>query len=133
MPLLEANVGNMRNTLQKNKEVRIKRAMRVRKKLHGTSIRPRMSVIKSNKHIQVQLIDDEGGLTLGMATTTSKELQGTEFAKKNKASARKLGEMIAEIAKKQNIKEVIFDRGPFKYHGILAELADGAREAGLQF
>lgn len=123
----------MRNTQVKNTEKKRKRAMRVRKKLRGTSSRPRLSVVKSNKHIQVQLIDDEGGVTLGMAATFAKQFQDTEFAKKCKASARKLGEVIADIAKKQNIKEVIFDRGPFKYHGILAELANGAREAGLQF
>jgi large subunit ribosomal protein L18 len=123
----------MRNTLVKNHEQQLRRAKRVRKHLQGTSTRPRLSVIKTNKHIQAQLIDDEKGVTIGMTATFAKNVQGTEFAKKNKTSARKLGEMIAEIAKKQNIKEVIFDRGPFKYHGILAELANGAREAGLQF
>jgi large subunit ribosomal protein L18 len=123
----------MRNTLIKNQQIRQKRAMRVRKKLRGTSEKPRMSVCKSNKHIQVQLIDDEGRVTLGAIGTVSKEFRNTEFAKKSKAAARKLGERIAEMAKAKNIKEVIFDRGPFKYHGILAELADAARQAGLQF
>lgn len=110
-----------------------KRALRVRKRLRGTSEKPRLCVVKSNKHIQVQLIDDENGRTLGHASTFSKENRGTEQAKKNKASAKVLGETIANIAKAQNIKEVVFDRGPFKYHGILAELADAARSAGLQF
>lgn len=107
--------------------------MRVRKKVRGTSVKPRMSVFKSNKHILVQLIDDEHGQTLGATGTTSKEYQGTDFAGKSKASAKKLGERIAEIAKEKNIKEVVFDRGPYKYHGILAELADAARAGGLQF
>jgi len=107
--------------------------MRVRKKLRGTSTKPRLSVIKSNKHIQVQLIDDEKGLTLGSTATFATEFRETEFAKKNKVSAAKLGEKIAEIAKSHNVTEVVFDRGPFKYHGILAALADGARAAGLQF
>lgn len=123
----------MRNTLIRNQNIRLKRSMRVRKKLQGTSVKPRMSVCKSNKHIQVQLIDDETRITLGSIGTFAKEFANTEFAKKSKASARKIGERIAEIAKAKNIKEVIFDRGPFKYHGILAELADAARQAGLQF
>lgn len=110
-----------------------RRAMRVRKKLRGTASKPRLCVVKSNKHIQVQLIDDENHKTLGSTATFAKEYQNTEFCKKNKTSAAKLGETIAKIAKEQNISEVIFDRGPFKYHGLLAALADSAREAGLQF
>jgi len=113
--------------------VRKKRAMRNRKKLQGTALRPRLSVVKSNKHIQVQLIDDENGLTIGSTATFSKEFRGTEFVKKNKNSAVKLGEKIAEIAKEKNIKEVVFDRGPHKFHGILAELAEAARGCGIKF
>lgn len=123
----------MRNTLIKKNKGRKTRAMRVRKLLKGTESRPRLSVFKSNSHIQAQLIDDKNGKTIGSISTTSKELRNTEFVKKNKASARKLGERIAEIAKSKNIKEVVFDRGPFKYHGILAELANAARAGGLQF
>lgn len=123
----------MRNTIVKNHERRVRRAMRVRKHLRGTSEKPRLSVIKSNKHIQAQLVDDEKGITLGQVSTFSKQLKNTEFTCKNKNSARKLGELIAEIAKEKNIKEIVFDRGPFKYHGILAELANAARAAGLQF
>lgn len=123
----------MRNTVQKNQKLRAKRAVRVRKWLRGSAVKPRMCVVKSNKHIQVQLIDDETGFTLGGISTCSKEFQNTDFARRNKASAKKLGERIAEIAKSKNIKEVIFDRGPFKYHGVLAELANAARAGGLQF
>ncbi len=123
----------MRSTLVKKEKVRKNRAFRVRKKLRGTNLKPRLCVVKSNKHIHAQLIDDEAGKTLGAVATFATEFQGTEFAKKNKLSAAKLGEKIAEIAKQQNINQVIFDRGPFKYHGILAALADGARAAGLQF
>lgn len=123
----------MRSQQIKKDTIRNNRAMRVRKKLRGTSARPRLSVFKSNKHIQAQLVDDENGRTLGTVATFSKEFRDTEFSKKNKASAAKLGEKIAEIAKKNDVTEVIFDRGPFKYHGILAALADGARAAGLQF
>lgn len=123
----------MRNATLKIQRKRLKRALRVRKNLRGSSLKPRMSVFKSNKHIQVQLIDDTQGLTLGSIATFAKEFDGTDFAKRNKVAARKLGERIAEIAKQQNIKQVVFDRGPFKYHGVLAELADAARAGGLQF
>jgi large subunit ribosomal protein L18 len=123
----------MRSDIIKKQITQKKRGMRVRKKLRGTSIKPRLCVIKSNKHITVQLIDDEAGKTLGATATFAKEFRDTEFAKKNKTSAAKLGEKIAEIAKQHNINEVVFDRGPFKYHGILAALADSARAAGLQF
>lgn len=123
----------MRSQTVKKQNIRRRRTMRVRQHMSGTSQKPRMSVNKSNKHILVQLIDDESGTTLGMTATYAKEFQGTEFTKKNKASAAKLGEKIAEIAKENNIVEVVFDRGQFKYHGILAALADSARAAGLQF
>ena len=123
----------MRNEILKRQKVRHTRSMRIRRKVRGTSTKPRMCVVKTNNHIQVQLIDDEAGTTLASAATFSKEFKGTEFGKKNKASAKKLGEKIAELATTKNIKEVVFDRGPFKYHGILAELAEAARAGGLQF
>jgi large subunit ribosomal protein L18 len=123
----------MRKTIIRNHQNRVKRALRVRKHLRGNGDKPRLCVVKSNKHINVQIIDDEKGITLGSISTYSSEFKGTEFGKRNKASARKLGERIAEIAKEKNIKEFVFDRGPFKYHGILAELADAVRSAGLQF
>lgn len=123
----------MRNTMLKKQRLRNTRAMRVRKHVRGSAEKPRLSVIKSNNHIQVQLIDDTLGKTLGTTATFAPEFRKTEFGRKNKAAARKLGERIAEIAKEKHIKEVVFDRGPFKYHGILAELADAARTAGLKF
>lgn len=122
------------NTLaQKKQQLRIKRKLRVRKHLRGNSMKPRLCIVKSNKHIEIQMIDDELGKTIASISTRSKELKGTEFNKKNKTTARKLGEMIAEMAQKNDIKEAIFDRGCHKYHGILAELADAARGAGLKF
>ena len=123
----------MRKTVQRNNELRIKRALRNRKHLRGTAQKPRLCVVKTNKHIQAQLIDDEAGQTLGSASTQAKDFKSLDFAGRNKQSAKKIGEIIGEIAKQKNIKEVVFDRGPFKYHGILAELADAARAAGLQF
>lgn len=123
----------MKNTTIKIQQNRRLRAMRNRKKLRGTAAKPRLCVVKSNNHIQAQLIDDETGRTLGSIATFAKEFRNTEFARKNKESARQLGARIAEIAKSCHIKEVVFDRGSFKYHGVLAELADAARNGGLQF
>lgn len=123
----------MRTIAIKKQNLREKRALRVRKKLRGCASKPRLSVHKSNKHILAQLIDDEKGITLGMVGTFSPIFKGTEFMKKNKQSAEKIGEEIAKIAKEKSIEEVIFDRGQFKYHGILASLADAARSNGLKF
>jgi large subunit ribosomal protein L18 len=123
----------MINQNVRNKQLRYKRAIRVRKHLRGTATKPRLCVIKSNNHIQAYLFDDETGLTLGSVSTFSKDYRNTEFGRKNKASARKLGENIAEIAKSKNITAVVFDRGPSKYHGVFAELADAARAGGLKF
>lgn len=123
----------MNSETKYNQQKQVRRSLRVRKSLHGTSSKPRLCVLKSNCHIQAQLIDDDAGVTLGSISTYSKQFRNTEFAKKNKASARKLGQAIADIAKSKSIKEVVFDRGPSKYHGVLAELANAAREGGLQF
>jgi large subunit ribosomal protein L18 len=123
----------MRNAAIKKQTLRQKRAWRVRKNLRGTSTKPRLCVVKSNQHIQAQLIDDENGVTIGGTATYAKEFRNTEFGRRNKASARKIGEHIAELAKSKHIKEIVFDRGPHKYHGVLAELANAVRAAGLQF
>lgn len=122
----------MENRVIKKRALRKKRAMRVRKKLRGNAQRPRMCVVKSNAHIDVQLIDDESGKTLVHVGTLSKRFRKTEFGRKNKTSARKLGEEVAQLAAELSIKEVVFDRGAASYHGILAELADAAREKGLK-
>ncbi|NNM43069.1 MAG: 50S ribosomal protein L18 [Chlamydiae bacterium] len=111
----------------------LRRAIRVRKHVRGTSEKPRLSVVKSNKHIFAQLIDDEKGITLASMGTMSKEVQGSEHAKKSKDAAKMIGMKIAQKAMEKQITHVVFDRGPFKYHGIIAELASAAREAGLQF
>ena len=109
------------------------RVMRVRSKVRGSSERPRLSVSKTNTHIYAQLIDDVKGVTLAGIGTRSKENQNTAYNGKSKESARHIGKQIGELAKKKSIESVIFDRGRFKYHGVVAELAAGAREAGLQF
>ncbi|PIS02590.1 MAG: 50S ribosomal protein L18 [Chlamydiae bacterium CG10_big_fil_rev_8_21_14_0_10_42_34] len=109
---------------------RIKRVFRVRKKLHGSAERPRLSVSKTNCHIYAQLIDDDNSVTLAGFGTLSKT---STVKRKSKETAREIGKQIAELAMKRNINSVIFDRGRYKFHGIVAELANGAREAGLQF
>jgi large subunit ribosomal protein L18 len=117
----------------KRRDVRRKRRkMGVRRKVRGTSERPRMSVFKSNKNLFVQLIDDEKGITLASASTIMKDIQ-TELKKKGKEAARYIGDYIAQAAKVKNIQGVVFDRGHNKFHGLLAEIANAAREAGLQF
>jgi len=114
------------------REVRKKRALRVRKTLRGSAGRPRLSVHKSLLHIRAQLIDDEKGITLGAASTLSKIGGGTR-GRRSKEGARLVGEKIAEIAKAQGIDRVIFDRGRFKYHGLVEELAESSRRSGLKF
>lgn len=123
----------MDKSIEKNSMRKIRRASRVRGHVRGTPQKPRLCVVKTNKHIQVQLIDDEAGVTLASISTNSKELQKTPFCKKNKASAKVLGEKIAERAKTLGIEKVVYDRGPFKFHGRLEAVAAGARESGLQF
>lgn len=122
----------MESSLIQTIEKRRKRAQRIRKKLKGNAARPRLCVVKTNAHIIVQLIDDDLGITLGSTSTFSKEFRGTEFCRRNKTSAKRIGEQIARIAKEKNINSVIFDRGASKYHGVIAAVADGARESGLQ-
>ncbi len=123
----------MIKNLAKRERCRYKRALRVRKNLRGDAARPRMSVTKTNKHIFVQIINDEEGQTLVSLGTLSKEFKGTKYNQKSKETARHIGEKIAEYAKSKNIDKVVYDRGRLKYHGIIAELADSARKAGLQF
>lgn len=123
----------MDNSLKRRKKARASRVMRVRKTLKGNSERPRLSVFKSNQHIYAQIIDDEKGITLAGAGTLSKVNKGTSFDNKSKEAARQIGVQIAEMAKAKQVKAVVFDRGRSKFHGVVAELAAAAREAGLQF
>ena len=109
---------------------RAKRQVRVRGKISGTPERPRLNVFRSNANIYAQIIDDVNGVTLAAASTLEKDFEG---AAGNKEAARKVGTMVAERAKAKGIEEVVFDRGGYVYHGRVAELAEGAREAGLKF
>lgn len=120
----------MDKSKKNRRKARINRVFRVRKSLHGSAERPRLSVSKTNCHIYAQLIDDDNAVTLVGFGTQSKD---SSVKRKCKESAREIGKQIAELAKEKNINTVIFDRGRYKFHGVVAELANGAREAGLQF
>ena len=109
---------------------RLKRHVRVRGKISGTPERPRLSVFRSNANIYAQVIDDVNGVTLAAASTLEKDFEG---ATGNKEAARKVGTMVAERAKAKGITAVVFDRSGYIFHGRVAELAEGAREAGLKF
>ncbi len=111
--------------------VRKKRHARVRTKLSGTAARPRLNVFRSNKHIYAQLIDDVNGVTLVSASTLDKEVSADSTG--NKEAAVKVGELVAKRAVEKGVKEVVFDRGGYLYHGRIQALADAARENGLQF
>ena len=114
-------------------EVRVIRHARVRKKISGTPEMPRMSVYRSNKHIQVQVIDDTKGITLCAASTLDPELKGQLEEVDKKGAAKLVWKLIAERAIAAGIKNVVFDRGGYVYTGRVASVADGAREAGLEF
>lgn len=121
----------MHSEIKNKPNLRLKRAQRVRVNLHGSRQKPRLCVFKSNKHLSAQLIDDEAGVTLAHVSTYAKAKKNTPQGKKSKASAEVLGKELAELAHKQQIKEMIFDRGSNKYHGVLASLADAVRAAGI--
>lgn len=126
----------MSSSVVKIHKLKKRRAQRVRKPLRGSAERPRLCVIKSNKHLSVQIIDDEAGETLVAASTYSKaakESEGGKMSKKSKESAKLLGELVGKLATEKKIKQVIFDRGANKYHGVLVEFAQGARASGLKF
>jgi large subunit ribosomal protein L18 len=110
-----------------------KRKARIRKKISGTQARPRLTVYKSLKHIYAQVVDDVAGKTLVSAATTTKSLrEGVKEDSKTDA-AKKVGEAVAKAALEKGIKQVVFDRNGFDYHGRIAAVAQAAREAGLEF
>ena len=114
-------------------EVRVIRHARVRKKISGTPEMPRLSVYRSNKHIQAQIIDDTKGVTLVAASTLDVALKGQLEEVDKKGAAKLVGKLLAERAVQAGIKNVVFDRGGYVYTGRVASVADGAREAGLEF
>ena len=112
------------------KEERQRRHTRVRNKISGTPERPRLCIFRSNNNIYVQVIDDVAANTLVSASTLDKEVKEKHA---NKQAAKEVGALIAKRALEKNIKEVVFDRGGYIYHGVVKELAEAAREAGLVF
>lgn len=118
----------------KNLDRRQKRHLRIRKKIQGTTERPRLTVYKSLKHLYVQLLDDQTGRSILSATTNTKANKASgkkSFA--NVAGAQELGKQLAEKAKAAGHDQVVFDRSGYRYHGVVKAVADAAREAGLKF
>ncbi|MEZ5117332.1 MAG: 50S ribosomal protein L18 [Candidatus Nanopelagicales bacterium] len=115
----------------RSRVARKRRHTRVRKKVSGTSARPRLVVSRSARHMLVQVVDDTAGRTLASASSMEADVRSLDGDKT--AKARKVGELVAERAKAAGVDSVVFDRGGNKYHGRVAALADGAREGGLAF
>ncbi|WP_458415184.1 50S ribosomal protein L18 [Schinkia sp. CFF1] len=111
--------------------VRKKRHARVRAKVSGTAERPRLNVYRSNQHIYAQLIDDVNHVTLASASTVEKDLNLESTG--NIEAAQKIGELVAQRGIEKGVKEIVFDRGGYLYHGKIKALAESAREAGLEF
>jgi large subunit ribosomal protein L18 len=110
-----------------------KRKMRVRRSLERSADRPRLSVFRSSKHIYAQVIDDARASTLAAASSLEKDLKAGLKTGADKAAATAVGKLLAERALKAGIKNVVFDRGGYRYHGRIKALADGARDGGLSF
>jgi len=118
---------------QTPRTLRIRRHHRVRRKVFGTAERPRLAVFRSLKHIYAQVIDDTAHRTLAAASTLEPGVRNELVGKTKTAQARIIGQLIGQRAKALGIEKVVFDRGGFLYHGRVAQVAEGAREAGLQF
>jgi large subunit ribosomal protein L18 len=114
------------------RQSRIRRHRRVRKSIHGTAARPRLAVYRSNKHLMVQIIDDEAGVTLAAASSNEADTRAAGSGA-TVAAATRVGTLVAERAKAAGITKVVFDRGGFLYHGRIAAVAAAARDAGLEF
>lgn len=112
---------------------RVRRKKRIRKKVFGTTERPRLSIYRTASHIYAQVIDDSAGTTLVSASTLTEAIRGTEGHKGNIAAAEQVGKLLAERALAAKITRVVFDRNGFLYHGRVKALADAAREGGLEF
>ncbi|MCM8750563.1 50S ribosomal protein L18 [Thermomicrobiaceae bacterium CFH 74404] len=124
----------MRFQYKRQLSPRERRHLRVRAKVSGTPERPRLNVFRSNEHIYAQIIDDTSGRTLVAASTLEQEVR-ERFPEEHPkvAEARVVGQVIGERARAKGITRIVFDRGGYKYHGRVKALADGAREAGLEF
>lgn len=112
---------------------RVKRKIGVRKDVHGDQDRPRLTVFRSARHIYAQIIDDQKATTLVSASTLEKSVRDGVKGKKKADAAKEIGKAVAARAKEKGISKVVFDRNGYRYHGRIAAVADGAREAGLEF
>lgn len=119
--------------IEDKKRTRENRRRRIRGKVHGTALRPRLSVFRSTRHIYAQLVNDDDGAVMASASTMEAQLRGTLKYGGNKEAAREVGKLLAERASARSIDTVSFDRGGFKYHGRVKALADAARDGGLKF
>jgi large subunit ribosomal protein L18 len=122
--------GRVRPRTQASAAGRARRHLRVRKKVTGSAIRPRLVVNRSARHMFAQIVDDTVGRTLAAASTLDADVRAVDGDKT--AKARRMGELLAQRAKEAGIAAVVFDRGGYRYHGRVAALADGAREGGLK-
>ena len=120
-------------TLELKKQTRLKRKKRIRKKITGTTERPRLCVFRSAKHIYAQVVDDSTGRTIAAAGSVEDKIKGQSNLKGKIAVASLVGKSAGERAIKQGIQKVVFDRNGFFYHGRVKAVSDGAREAGLLF
>ncbi len=114
-------------------EARLKRKRRIRKKILGTSDRPRLTIFRSARHIYAQLIDDTKGSTIVSASSIEESVKGGQAFDSKKSQAVHIGKLIAERAISKGVKKVVFDRNGYLYHGRVKAISDGAREAGLEF
>lgn len=120
-------------SLNIRQKARLKRKQRIRKNIFGTSQRPRMSVFRSARHIYVQVIDDTAGQTLAAASSLDKEVKEQPKFDDKVAVSKYVGKLLAERAIDKGVKQIVFDRNGFLYHGRIKALSEGAREAGLDF
>ena len=120
---------NKKRTNKSKSASRSRRQLRIRKRIAGTAVRPRLVVNRSARHVFVQVVDDSIGQTVASASTLEADLRAFDGDKT--AKAKRVGELVAERAKAAGIEAVVFDRGGNKYHGRIAAVADGAREGGL--
>jgi large subunit ribosomal protein L18 len=120
-------------SLNQKTQARLKRKKRIRKKLIGSADRPRLCVFRSAKHIYAQVIDDSIGQTLTAASSTEKAVREKLESKNKVADANAVGQMIGQRAIEKGVKQVVFDRNGFLYHGRIKAVSDGARKAGLKF
>jgi large subunit ribosomal protein L18 len=112
---------------------RERRHQRIRRHLHGTAERPRLNVFRSLEHIYVQVVDDDLGNTLAAASSVDPELRAQLAGLNKTQQASRVGQLVAQRALAKGLKQVVFDRGGYPYHGRVKALADGAREGGLEF